>query len=105
MGVHVGSLLRPHCTPAVTNVTFIIILKLSKSSLVVKKAKKKIPYRFSALLYKSTRTENNFPAVFFALRPVKNTGHVLSKYCYIQGVRRKIPEISTKWPKSETSMN
>jgi len=69
------------------------------------KGLQKNPYRFSTLLYKSTRTEINFPAASPALRPVKNTGHVLFKYCYIQGVIRKIPEIPTKLPKSETSMN
>ena len=57
------------------------------------------------MLYKGTRNEINFPAVFPALRPVKNAGHVLSKYGYIQSVIRKIPEIPTKLPKSETSLN
>jgi hypothetical protein len=40
--VHVGSLPRPHYTLAITTVTFIIILELSESSLVVNKACKKI---------------------------------------------------------------
>jgi len=77
MAVHVGSLPRPHCTPAITNVNHIKIINII--SLCQKGLEKKNSYRFSPLLYKSTRNEINFPTVFPALRAVKNTGHVLSK--------------------------
>jgi hypothetical protein len=64
VGVHVGSLPRPHCTPAITNITFIIILKLSNHLSLSKKSLEKNSLQIFNVTLQKYKNWKQFPSRF-----------------------------------------